>query len=341
MATGGAVFDAKSTCEPHDMRAVVYRRFGAADVLELTRRPKPVPRPDEVLIRIFATTVTTADWRARSLNVPRGFGPLARLVFGITKPRYPVLGNELAGEVEATGGAVKRFKPGDQVVGYTGVRFGCHAEYRCMPENGALVLKPANLSFEEAAALSFGGVTALLFLRRAKIKQGGQVLVNGASGAVGSAAVQLAKHFGATVTAVCSTPHVERVKALGADEVIDYTREDFTASGKTWDIIVDTAGTARFPRVRRSLNEGGRLLAILGALPDMLSSPWVRLTTSKQIIAGTFPFGAEELQFVARLAASGEFKPLIGKRFSFAQIADAHREVDTGHKLGTVSVSVP
>lgn len=218
-----------------------------------------MPRDNEVLIKTYATTVTSGDWRARSLNVPVGFGLIARLFFGVSKPRQPVLGTEPAGEIESIGKDVSKFKVGDQVFAFGGAGMGCHAEYKCMPEDGTVALKPTNLTYEEAAALSFGGTTALDFFRRGRLQSGERVLVNGASGGVGTAAVQLAKHFGAHVTGVCSTANVELVRSLGAIHVIDYTKEDFTDSGGTYDIIVDTVGTAPFSRSKDSLKEGGRL----------------------------------------------------------------------------------
>ncbi|RYE86928.1 MAG: NAD(P)-dependent alcohol dehydrogenase, partial [Hyphomicrobiales bacterium] len=249
------------------MKAMIYRRYGAPDVVELADMPKPVPRDNEVLIRIRATTVTTGDWRARSLKMPQGFGILGRLVFGLFGPRKPILGTELAGVVETVGSAVTRFKPGDEVFAFPGGNFGAHAEYRTMPEDGLVALKPANLSFEEAAALSFGGTTVLGPLRdKIRIKPGDKVLVVGASGAVGSAAVQIAKHLGAEVTGVCSTANLSLVRSIGAERVIDYTKEDFATSGETWDVIVDTTGTAPFSRSEVALKPGGRLLVILGTL---------------------------------------------------------------------------
>ena len=214
------------------MKAVVYTKYGPPNVVALAEVPKPAPKVHEVLIRIHATTVTTGDWRARSLEMPPGFGLLARLVFGVFGPRKSILGTELAGEIEAVGKAVTRFKPGDQVFAFTGASYGCHAEYRTISEAGMIALKPANLSFEEAAALSFGGTTALSFLQgKGGIKRGDKVLIVGASGGVGTAAVQIAKHFGAKVTGVCSTANLELVRSIGADKVIDYTKEDF---GEEW-----------------------------------------------------------------------------------------------------------
>ena len=322
------------------MKAITYSSFGSPDVLELTELPKPTPGADEVLIKVHATTVTAGDWRCRSRIVPRGFGLVSGLVVGFGRPRQPILGSELSGEIEAVGKAVTRFKPGDQVFAFTGTRLGCHVEYKCLAADGTLAPKPANLSHEEAAALSFGGTTALSFLRKAGIRQGDRVLVNGASGGVGTAAVQLARHFGAQVTGVCSTGNLELVKSLGADRVVDYTREDFTRNGEAYDIIIDTAGTAPFSRSKASLNKGGRLVLVLGSLPGMLQGPFVSLTSSSKVIAGTAKWGVADLVFLAGLAESGEFKPVIDRRYRFEEMAEAHRYVDTGRKRGNVVVTV-
>ena len=322
------------------MKAVVYERYGPPEVLQLQEVDEPTPKDNEVLIKTHATTVTSGDWRVRSLNVPAGFGLMTRLVFGVSRPKQPILGTELAGVIESVGNDVKKFKVGDQVFAFSDTAMGCHAEYKCMPEDGALALKPPNLTFEEAAALSFGGTTALDFFRRGRLQNGERVLVNGASGAVGTAAVQLAKHFGADVTGVCSTANLELVRSLGASHVVDYTQEDFTQNGETYDVIVDTAGSAPFSRSKASLKEGGRLLMVLGGLPDMLQIPWVSMTSSKKVIAGPAAGRAQDLRFLAGLAEAGEFKPVIDRRYPFEQIAEAHRYVDTGRKKGNVVITL-
>ena len=328
------------------MRAYTYDRFGPPEVLTLREIPKPVPGNHEVLVRIRATTVTAGDWRVRSLEVPRGFGLLSRLALGFSRPRQPILGSELSGEIEATGKAVTRFQVGDEVFGFTGTHMGCHAEYRCLPVEGhgrkdeAVALKPACLGHEEAAALSFGGTTALSFLRRARLQRGEKVLVVGASGGVGTAVVQLARHLGARVTGVCSTANIELVRAIGAEQVIDYTKEDFTRSGERYDVIVDTAGTAPITRSGGSLAEGGRLLLVLGSLPEMLRAPLVALTTRKKVIGGVASWGAEDLRFLATLAEAGLFRPVLDRRYRFEEMVEAHRHVDAGHKRGNVVVTV-
>jgi NADPH:quinone reductase-like Zn-dependent oxidoreductase len=322
------------------VKAIVCEKYGAPEVLKLKDVPKPTPKEDEVLVKVHATTVSSGDHRVRSMDVPPGLRLIARLALGLTKPRQPILGTELSGVIEAVGKQVKGLQPGDQVVAFSGVHMGCHAEYKCVPEDGPIAKKPDNLSHEEAATLCFGGTTALDFLRRAGIRSGEKVLVNGASGAVGTAMVQLAKHFGAEVTGVCSGKNLELVRSLGADHVIDYEKEDFTDNGRRYDIIVDTAGTAPYSRSKRSLAEGGRLLLVLAGLPDMLPAPWVSLTTSKRIIAGPASERVEDVHMLAELAAKGELKPVIDRKFPLERIVEAHRYVDTGHKKGSVVVTL-
>ncbi|HYH08703.1 MAG TPA: NAD(P)-dependent alcohol dehydrogenase [Thermoanaerobaculia bacterium] len=322
------------------MKAVVYKQYGGPDVLRFAEVPMPVPGPGEVLIRIHATTVNSGDWRVRSLEVPAGFGLLSRLALGIRGPRQPILGTELSGVVASVGRDVTKFKAGDAVFAFPGVRMGCHAEYRCMAQDAAVARKPANLSHAQAAALSFGGTTALHFLRKARLGAGKSVLVNGASGAVGTAAVQLAKHFGAEVTAVCSGRNAALVTSLGADHVIDYTKEDFTRNGRAYDVIIDTAGTAPFARSRASLRDGGQLLVVLGGLRDLLRIPWVALTDSRKVVGGTATATAEDLRFLAGLAERGELRPVIDRTYRFDEIVEAHRYVDTGRKTGSVVITL-
>lgn len=323
------------------MKAMTYRRYGNPDVVELADVRKPVPKPDEVLIRIHATTVTSGDHRARSLELPAGFALIGRLVFGITGPRQPILGTELAGIVEAVGAAVTRFRPGDEVIAFTGGAYGSHAEYRTMQETGTLTLKPANLSFEEAASLSFGAMTALPFLRdKARLKFGERVLVVGASGAVGSAAVQIARHLGAEVTAVTSTSNTSLVSSLGAHHVIDYMQADFATSGETWDIVLDTTGTVPFERCANSLAPGGRLVAIQGSFAQTLGIGSPPKASGKQVIAGYVPARVADLRYIAQLAASGELKPVIDRVYRLEEAAKAHAYVDTGRKRGSVVLTV-
>jgi NADPH:quinone reductase-like Zn-dependent oxidoreductase len=319
----------------------MYDRYGGPEVVEVRDMPKPVPKEGEVLIRVLATTVSSGDWRARSLIMPAGFGPLGPLVFGISRPRQPVLGTELAGVVEEVGASVTTFKPGDEVIAFAGAAMGCHAEYRTMPADGAIALKPSNLSFADAATLSFGGMTALQFLRRSGVKAGESVLVNGASGAVGVAFVQLLKNAGARVTAVCSGANADSVLAIGADAVIDYTKFDFTVGSERYDMIVDTAGTAPYARVKNILKEQGRLLQVLGRLGDLVTGPFATMGTSKKIIAGPAAGRPEDIRTLARLAAAGKLRPMIDEVFPLERIVEAHRRVDSGHKRGSVVITMP
>ncbi|MBN2647166.1 MAG: NAD(P)-dependent alcohol dehydrogenase [Thiotrichales bacterium] len=321
------------------MKAIVYQRYGAPEVLQLTEMEKPIPKNNEVLIKLYATTVNAGDWRLRSLQVPAGFALIMRLLFGIRRPRQPILGSELAGEIESVGKDVSKFKIGDQVFAFTDTHLGCYVEYKCLPEDSAIALKPSNLSYKEAAALSFGGTTALDFLRQGALQSGESLLINGASGGVGTAALQLAKYFGAKVTAVCGAANVELVRSLGADEVIDYTQEDFMRKEKTYDIIMDAVGTASFSRCKDSLKKDGRLLLLVAGLPTMLEVLWASLTTDKKILVGPARGRAEDLRFLAALAEAGVFKPVIDRCYSFEQIVDAHHYVDTRRKNGNVIIT--
>jgi NADPH:quinone reductase-like Zn-dependent oxidoreductase len=321
------------------MKAILYHRYGGPNVVGLADVPKPSPKENEILIRIVATTVTTGDWRARSLVMPAGFGLLGRLVFGVFGPRQPILGTELAGIVEAVGRSVRRFRVGDEVFGFPSGSFGCHAEYRTMQEDGMVALKPANLCFEEAAALSFGGTTALNFLtEKAGIARGDKVLVVGASGSVGSAAVQIAKSFGAEVTAVCSTANAELVRSIGADRVIDYTREDFAADSATYDIVFDTTGTAPFGRCEPVLKRGGRLISVLATLSLRSARP--SKASGKRIIAGVAALRPDDMLTLARLAESGALRPVIDRSYPLEDAAAAHAYVDTGRKRGNVVLTI-
>lgn len=322
------------------MKAYVCRRYGGPEVLELVDIDNPTPKDREVLVKIHATTVTSGDWRVRTLDVPRGFGLLARLALGITGPRRAVLGTELAGVVERVGKDVTRLKPGDAVFAFPGSRMGCHAQYRVLAEDGPVARKPDNLSFEEAASLPFGGATALHYLRKARVKAGDTVLVIGASGSVGTALVQLAAHFGADVTGVTSNSNLGLVASLGARKVIDYTQEDTIGGGETYDIIADTVGATPFARCERALKEGGRLLAIAGTLPGMIAGLWVPLRSTKRVIAGPAAERPETVRHLAELATAGALRPVIDRRYDFAQMAEAHAYVETRRKRGNVVVSV-
>lgn len=315
------------------MRAAICSGYGGPEMVRIGEIEKPVPKGNEVLIRIHATTVSAGDRRIRAMDMPQGFGLLARPGLGFSRPRNPVLGTDLSGEVEAVGADVHAFKPGDRVFALAGMRMGCHAEYRVLPENAAIAPKPANLSFEEAVALVFGGTTALDFLKtRAKLQPGEHVLINGASGAVGSAAVQIAKALGARVTAICGPDKGGLVRALGADEVIDYTREDFRTRPTRYDVIMDNVGVFSF-KERDFLNVGGRLLLITASLPQMLQAPF-----HKNVITGTAAEKAEDLLTLKAWAESGTLRPVIGAVFSLDEIVAAHACADNTHKTGAVLV---
>ncbi len=330
------------------MKAAVCRQYGPPEVVRIEAVGKPAPKDDEVLIKIRATTVTSGDCRVRSLTTPPGFGLIARLFFGVFKPRRPILGSELAGEIEAVGKDVTRFKVGDQVFAFPGVDLssreqnqGCHAEYRTMPENGQIAAKPANLSFEEAAALSFGGATALRYLRdKGRIEAGEKALIIGASGCVGSAAVQLAKHFGAHVTGVCGASNLELVRSIGADRAIDYTHEDYTQGGETYNLIFDTVGDATFAKCETLLKPGGRRLLVVADLPQMLGAALRPRRHGKEILAGHAKVTTDDLLALKRLAETGQFKPVIDQCYRLDQIVEAHARVDTGRKRGSVVVRV-
>jgi NADPH:quinone reductase-like Zn-dependent oxidoreductase len=319
------------------MKAAIYRRYGPPDVIQIVEVPTPDIKRTEMLVKVRATTVTAGDSRLRSARVPRGFAVLMRLGFGIRGPRKPILGWELSGEVVAVGRSVSRFAPGDKVFA---ARLGCHAEYVAVPEDVAAPM-PRNLTFEDAAALTFGGLTSLFYLRdKARIQPGERVLINGASGAVGSAAVQLAKHFGADVTAVCSAANEQLVRSLGADRVVDYTREDFTQSRENYDIILDTVGNCSFSRCKPVLAPDGRLLLVVASLGQLIGALLWSSRAGRRVLSGVNSVRPADLQFLKTLAESGAFRPLIDRTYEFARIVDAHAYVDTGRKKGNVVLAL-
>jgi len=325
------------------MKAIVYTEYGPPDVLQLKEVEKPTPKDNEVLIRVYAATVTAGDVNVRGFTfVPPGFGPLPRLMFGLRKPKRTILGTELAGEIEAIGKDVTLFKKGDQVFGIGSESFVAYAEYVCRPEAGALAIKPTNLTYEEAAAVPFGASTALYFLRdMAKIQRGQKILINGASGGVGTYAVQLARYYGAEVTGVCSTTNLELVKSLGADKVIDYTKEDFTKSGETYDIILDTVvGKTSFSRCKHSLKQKGLYLAVAGGLQEMVQMLWTSMIGGKKVLFGSPSECKEYLIFLKELIEAGKIKVVIDRRYPLEQTAEAHRYVDKGHKKGNVVITL-
>ena len=317
------------------MKAIVYVNYGAPEVLQLKDVEKPTPKDNEILIKIRATAVNSGDVRLRKAD------PFAvRFLFGLTKPKKNILGGVFSGEIEAIGATVKLFKVGDPVFGATGMGFGAYAEYKCLPENAVLALKPNNITHEEAAVIPFGGMTALHFIKKANIQSGQEVLINGASGAVGTAAIQLAKYYGAYVTGVCSTANLSLVKSLGADEIIDYTKEDFTKNGKTYDVIFDTVDKISFSNSLKSLNKKGILILGASGIAGMLLGLWTSITSSKKVITGIISQKTEDMIFLKTLIEEGELKPVIDRTYSLDQMAEAHEYVQKGHKKGNVAITV-
>jgi NADPH:quinone reductase-like Zn-dependent oxidoreductase len=321
------------------MKAVVCEKYGPPDVLRLVEVEKPLPRDNEVLIKVLAASVTLYDCWQRSSTAPPGFGLMSRLGSGFMRPNRPIFGNELAGEIEAVGDGVTRFKPGDPVYAFL-PELGAHAEYVCLPEDGAIAIKPTNMSFDEAAAVPQAGLTALYFLRKGEIQPGQKVLIFGASGGVGSAAVQLARHMGAEVTGVCSTAKMDYVRSLGAQTVIDYTREDFTTNSQVYDVIFDTVGKSPVLRAHKSLSEGGAYIFATFGLPILLQMLWVGWRTKKKMIMGLVEDKAEDLVYLKDLIEAGDYKVVIEQRFPMEQAAEAHRLVESGKKIGSVVLTV-
>jgi NADPH:quinone reductase-like Zn-dependent oxidoreductase len=325
------------------VKAILHTQYGAPDLLQLKEVDKPAPKDNEVLIAIHATTVSTGDCNVRNFTfVTKSMLPIAKLMFGIRKPwKARVLGTELAGEVERAGKDVTRFKTGDRVVASTGAAGGGHAQYACLSETGAVAIKPDSLSWEQAVAIPFGANTALYFLRDlGKIRAGQDLLIIGASGAIGSAGVQLAKHFGVKVTGVCSGANVELVTALGADGVIDYTREDFTKSANTYDLIFDVVGATTFDRCRTSLKPNGVFLQNIMELSDIVWVLWTSITGGKKIKGGVAIGNMANMGLITALAAAGKLKPVIDRSYPLEQIAEAFKYVEQGHKKGNVVITV-
>jgi NADPH:quinone reductase-like Zn-dependent oxidoreductase len=331
------------------MKAVIYTQYGSPDVLQLKEVEKPTPKDNEILVRIHAASVNYGDILARKLakispyrefNMPLIFFLPARMEFGFRKPKKNILGNEFAGEVEATGRHVTRFKIGDAVFGYRGMNMGAHAEYLCMPEDGLITHKPVNMTYDEAAAIPYGALTALNLLRKVSLQRGQKVLINGASGGIGSAAVQLAKHYGTEVTGVCSTPRMGFVKSLGADHVIDYTKEDFTNNGKTYDVILDVLGRSSFSKCRKSLNENGRYLLASFKIRQLLQMLWTSRFGSRKVICAMSLEKPADLTFIKELAEAGRIKSVIDQRFPLAQTVEAHRYMESGQRKATVVITM-
>lgn len=322
------------------MLAVVYEKYGSPDVLDFQEVSKPAPKDNEILVKVYATTVTVADIRSRSFTVPASVWLPARLSLGLTKPKKAILGVELAGEVESVGKDVTRFKKGDQVFAATLINFGAHAEYICLPEDAAVAIKPSNITYEEAAALPIGARTALHYLRKANVQPGQKVLVYGASGSVGTYAVQLAKYFGAEVTGVCSIVNLELVKSLGADKAIDYTLEDFSTQVETYDVVIEAVNKSSFSDCMRVLKEDGIYVNVTEPLPSF-QMLWAKMRSNKKVLLGeNAPERAEDLIFIKELVETGKIKPVIDRSYPMNQIVEAHRYVDKGHKRGNVVITV-
>jgi NADPH:quinone reductase-like Zn-dependent oxidoreductase len=320
------------------MKAIVYKKYGSPDVLEPSEVEKPTPEPNEVLIRIFATTVTTADCMMR-----RGDTFLSRILLGLIKPKkkFQILGTEFSGKIEAAGSKVKKYSLGDEVYAFRGFGTGCYAQYKCMNENGSLAIKPINMSFEEAASVVDGATTALFFLKeKANIQKGQKVLINGAAGSIGTFAVQLAKYFGAEVTGVCSTKNIELVKSLGADNVVDYTKEDFAKTGYTYDIIFDTVGKSSFAHCRKALKTKGKYISTVMTFKLILQSLMPKLGNKKKVIFAMSLNKTEALNFIRTLIEEGKLKTIIDRQYPLEELREAHAYVENGHKKGNVIISV-
>lgn len=329
------------------MKAVVCMKYGPPEVLEFREVEKPVPKDDELLVKVSATTVTVADIRVRSFTVPPSVWLPARLALGLTRPRHPILGVELAGTVEAVGGQVKRFKAGDRVFAATLSGYGAYAEYKCIREDGPVCLMPSNAGFAEAAALPIGARTAMHYLKKAGIGgiggtgKGRKILVYGASGSVGSYAVQLARHYGAEVTGVCSTANLEMVKALGAATVIDYSREDFSARPETYDVVFDAVDKCGFAACMRALKPDGTYINVTAPLPGP-AMIWAKLTTRRKLLLGqSSAETAEALVEIKDLVEAGKLKAVMDRSYLFDRMIEAHRYVDQGHKKGNVAITLP
>ena len=324
------------------MKAIVCTKYGSPEVLQLQEVAKPVPRNDEILIRLHATSVTAADIMDRSSAFPFWLWLFARISIGLIRPRNPILGFELAGEVEAIGPDVKSFKVGDDIFASTfEFGFGCYAQYRCLKEKGTVAKKPVNMTYEEAATVPLSGLAALAFVRdRARIHNGQKVLINGASGGIGTYAVQLASYYGAEVTGVCSTGNIEMVKCLGATKVIDYTRQDFEQNCETYDIILDVVNKSSFSRCRKSLRQGGIYLATFPTMKFIIQMLWTSMIGSKKAISGEASEKADDLHFLKELIEAGKLKSIIDRGYPLEQMIEAHRYVEQGRKKGNVVITV-
>jgi NADPH:quinone reductase-like Zn-dependent oxidoreductase len=321
------------------MKAIVFEKYGSPDVLKLKEIEKPSPGDNEVLIRIRAATITPGDCELRTFKFSPLFWLPLRLVFGIFKPRIKIMGQELSGEIESVGSNVKTFKKGDKVFCPAKI-FGAYTQYICLPCTHAIATKPSNMSFGEAAVVPTGGLNALYFIRKAKVKSGERVLVDGAAGNIGAFAVQLAKYYGAEVTGVDSASKLETLRMIGADHVIDYTKENFTKNGKTYDVIFDVTTKISFIGCLSSLNKNGRFVIASPALVDMILGLCFSVIGKKRVVTGLAPYKKEDLDFLKELIEQGKIKSLIDRRYSFENIAEGHRYVESGQKIGNVVIDV-
>jgi NADPH:quinone reductase-like Zn-dependent oxidoreductase len=325
------------------MKAVIFEKYGNSDVLELKEIPRPAPLNNEVLVKIHATSVTAEDPKMRGFNHPPLLKLPVGLMFGFTRPKFPVLGMEFSGIIESVGASVKKFKKGDHVFGYTGLSFGAYAEYKCLTENSLMYFKPENLSFEQTATLVNGYLSALVYMKKkGGIKKGDYVLIYGASGSVGTAAVQLSKYFGAIVTGVCSTRNLELVRSIGADHVIDYTKEDFTGRNEKYDMIFDTIGKTSMKNCMKLLKPDGKYLLTEFGVIHILSAIYTSLFKRKKVIvaASNLYWEKKDLILLKELAETGHLKPVIDRSYRLEDVADAHKYVETGRKAGNVAVVV-
>jgi NADPH:quinone reductase-like Zn-dependent oxidoreductase len=330
------------------MKAIIYETYGSPEVLKLVEIEKPVPKENEILIRNSAASVNYGDIIARNFkdvtpgkfNMPFLFWIMARVFFGFTKPKVKILGSEYSGEVEAVGKSVTKFKVGDKVFGYRGQSMGAYAEYLVVPENSVVALKPENISYEEAAAIPGGSMVALFILRKLNIQKGQKILINGASGGNGNFAVQIAKNYGAEVTGVCGTNRVDFVKALGADKVIDYTKEDFTMNGEKYDIILDVLGRTGFSKCKNSLTESGKYVLVSFKVKQLLQMMWTSFFSSKKVMCVLSPQKLEDLLDINKMIEEGKLKSILDKTFTKEQAAEAHRYVEQGSKKGNVVISI-
>jgi NADPH:quinone reductase-like Zn-dependent oxidoreductase len=322
------------------MNAIVWTKYGPPDVLQSKEVEKPTPKDNEVLIKVYAATVTAGDCEMRRFDLPAWIWIPIRLYMGLRKPRIKILGQELAGEVDSVGNKVTQFKKGDPVFAATEMRFGSYAEYACLPDTYSIAIKPTSMTYEEAATIPTGGLNALHFLRSGNIRSGQKVLINGAGGSIGTYAVQIAKSFGAHVTCVDSNSKLDMLRSIGTDQVIDYTKEDFTKNGETYDIIIDVVGKTSFSRTVRSLSQNGYYILGNPRLGGMIRGLWISITTSKKVISKLASYKPEDLIYLKELIEEGKIKSVIDKKYPLEKVAEAHRYVETGQKTGNVVIAI-